>query len=168
VSTGALLTIRIDGYGQAARGLGRLSALDEAALLDGLARRIQVQTRTRIEDDKAAPDGTRWKPNRAGTSTLYRDGQLSRSIDYIVRGSQAIVGSGLIYAAIHQFGGVITPKGEKPLVFTIGNATIFARKVTIPARPYLGVSGENASELERIAAAFIGQALGRTGAGGRA
>lgn len=47
------------------------------------------------------------------------------------------VGTNLIYAAIHEFGGVIRPINGPFLVFEIDGQVIRARKVTIPARPYM-------------------------------
>ena len=47
------------------------------------------------------------------------------------------IGTNLVYAAIHEFGGVITPKKAKALSFEIGGELIFAKSVHIPARPYL-------------------------------
>lgn len=44
---------------------------------------------------------------------------------------------GIIYAAIHEFGGIITPKRARFLRFVIDGKVIFARYVKIPARPYL-------------------------------
>mgnify|MGYP001162003497 CR=1 FL=1 len=42
------------------------------------------------------------------------------------------------YALIHELGGVITPKQKQILKFTLPNGeTVFAKSVTIPARPYL-------------------------------
>lgn len=65
-------------------------------------------------------------------------GNLKRS--YYVKGS----GSGIsfiaklatraIYAAIHEFGGVIKPKTKKYLMFKIGNRFIKTKSVTIPKR----------------------------------
>ena len=47
------------------------------------------------------------------------------------------VGSNLIYARIHEYGGTIVPKQARALVFQIGGRWIFAKKVTIPERSYL-------------------------------
>jgi phage gpG-like protein len=75
-------------------------------------------------------------------------------------GYSAIIGPNVIYAAIHEFGGVIKPKKAggslvfKPSKFSTasrnvrgasteyskresGDDLVFARKVTIPARPYM-------------------------------
>lgn len=56
------------------------------------------------------------------------------------QGAECTVGSaGVIYAAIHEFGGTILPKRAKMLSW-ISKRTgerIFAKSVTIPARPYI-------------------------------
>jgi len=39
---------------------------------------------------------------------------------------------------VHQFGATIVPKDAKALCFMLGSRVVFAEKVTIPARPYLG------------------------------
>ena len=141
------LDVRAEGLEAVDQALSRLDPLASAELLEGVARMVQEQTRRRITSEKRAPSGAAWKPNRAGTPILYRSGALARSIDYSVSGETAIVGSGLVYAGIHQNGGTITPKSARRLVFRIGNRTVFARKVTIPARPYLGLSAENAEDV---------------------
>lgn len=154
------LDLRLEGMEAVDRALARLDPLPAAELMEGIARMVQEQTRRRIEGEKTAPSGAAWKPNRAGTSTLYRSGELKRSIDYAVSGTTAIVGSGLVYAGIHQNGGTITPKKAKRLVFRVGNKTVFARKVTIPARPYLGLSTENAEDVIDQVGRFVRARIG--------
>ncbi|MGL5447444.1 MAG: phage virion morphogenesis protein [Rhabdaerophilum sp.] len=158
----ALFTIdaRFEGLEAVDRALARLDPLDGQNLLEGLARMIQEQTRRRILSEKTGPDGRAWKPNRAGTSTLYRSGTLARSVDYSATNDAAIIGSGLIYAGVHQNGAVIRPKRAKSLVFRLGNKMIFAKKVTIPARPYLGISSENAEDILDAVATFLRKKLG--------
>lgn len=162
------LEIKVDVRGliPADVALAKLQPLDHAKLLNGLARLIHQQTVRRIEEEKTSPDGAAWKPNRAGTSTLYQTGALARSIDYLVQGMQVVVGApaepraGKPYAAIHQFGGTIVPKSADALAFVIGGQFVRTKKVTIPARPYLGVSAANAQEITGAAARFIRKALG--------
>ncbi|WP_319774470.1 phage virion morphogenesis protein [Breoghania sp.] len=132
---------------QSARITGVIDApLDQLA--EGIGRLVQEQTRRRIEEEKTAPDGTSWKANNAGTSILYAEGHLSRSVDYIASSTGVTVGSGLVYARIHQKGGEIKPVNAKLLRFTVGNATVFASKVTMPRRQWLGLSDENKSDVE--------------------
>jgi len=93
---------------------------------------------------------------KVGTGGRLRD---SLTTQIMAGGLTAYVGTNLVYARIHEYGGVIKPK--KPggfLVFrvetmqnigqyrssrrkdTTMSNVIFAKKVTMPARPYLGPS----------------------------
>jgi len=74
-----------------------------------------------------------------GIKPLINSGDLLSSIDRQVRGNEVIVGSDMKYAAIHQFGG----KAGR------------GRKVTIPARPFLGLSGDDEREVRSILARRI-------------
>mgnify|MGYP003666670622 FL=1 len=138
-----------------------LQALDGIAnaprqeLADGLGRLVQEQTRRRIEIDKTSPDGEGWKPNYAGTSILYKSGALAGSIDYVADDDSVIVGSGLVYARIHQLGGKIVPKNGNALVFAIGNSLVSVKSVTMPARPYFGLSSENRADVLDAAADWL-------------
>ena len=139
--------------------LGRLEALGRIEfdeLLDGLARMGQQQTQRRIEEEKTSPDGAAWPLTSDGRKALFVSGtHLYRSIDHAAGATEARWGTGWIGAKVHQFGAVITPKGAKALHFKFGGKDVFAKKVTIPARPYLGVSAANARDLEAAAATFI-------------
>lgn len=124
-----------------------------------------------------APDGSKWQPNSEMTylnilgkqhtnkdGTLNRkginrvmskrvlvgDGTLMNSVHYQVSGNLLLVGSNLIYAAIHQFGGTIKPKNKKSLSWKIGDVSIFAKKVVIPKREWLGISIADEVELMNI------------------
>lgn len=125
-----------------------LAELDRRELLDHLGALGVSQTQRRIAEEKQSPDGVPWKPNRRGGSILELEGNLLTSQHHEVESDEDVSwGSNLVYAGIHQEGGVITPKNKKRLVFRIGNQTIFATKVTIPARPYLGLSGDNKKDI---------------------
>lgn len=139
--------------------LALIDGLAEAPLeelAEGLGRMIQEQTRFRIETEKTAPDGEAWKPNFAGTSILYVSGALSQSIDYVASRESVIVGSGLVYARIHQDGGKIIPRNAKALAFMIGNALVLAKSVTMPARRYLGISSSNRADIVDAARDWLG------------
>lgn len=128
-------------------------------LMDGIGRLIQESTRDRIENTKTAPDGTAWQANIAGTSILFSSGALSRSIDYIAANDNVIVGSGLIYARIHQNGGKIVPRNAKALFFSIGNNLVQVQSVTMPARTYLGLSSEDRRDIVEAAEDWLGSML---------
>ena len=61
----------------------------------------------------------------------------------LVRSNDVVIGSNKIYAAVHQFGATITPKSGQYLTFWMGGRLVKARSVTIPARPYLGISDDD-------------------------
>lgn len=159
--TGVTIVATVTGLDAVAARIGRLASFPRARLLDALGALGETQTKRRIASEKTSPDGAAWKPNRAGTSTLVQSGHLRDSQHHVVEGSHAVRwGSGLIYAAIHQFGGTIVPKQAAALVWTGADGNlVFAQKVTIPARPYLGISAANARQMERLALSFIGSQL---------
>ncbi len=150
----------LEGFEALEAALARLDPFQGEALLEGLARQLQEQTRRRLLAEKRAPDGTPWRPNRAGTPILYRSGALARSIDYAVSGRQIRIGSGLVYAGLHQQGGTIVPKQARRLVFRSGGRQIFARRVVVPARPFLGISAGNAEDLLDTVTVFLRRVLG--------
>lgn len=161
----AAITVELKetGLSEALLLLDHIEQAPMGELAEGIGRLIQEQTRRRIMDEKTAPDGAPWKPNRSGTSILYASGNLARSIDYIASPEQVIVGSGLVYARIHQLGGVIKPKNGTALKFwwVSGGFTNFAivKQVTMPARPYLGLSADNTAEIIETTEDWLGRLI---------
>jgi phage gpG-like protein len=94
--------------------------------------------------------------NTSGRILQRRTGRLRGSITHSVRisGNKVIgtIGSNVVYARIHELGGVIRPVRAKALHFVIpgvGHRT--AQSVTIPARPYLRPAfAENIEEIGRV------------------
>ena len=83
---------------------------------------------------------------RATESTVISEGE-----QITVEGA---IGSSVKYAAIHEFGGVITPKSAKTLAFTIGDKKVFTKKVVVPERaPFRTGITENVD--------YIGRAIER-------
>lgn len=77
-------------------------------------------------------------------TTGQSKGVLSRSITTVDVPGEGMsdfamaVGSGMIYARIHEYGGVIVPVHAQKLVFPHKDGGLaFVDSVTIPARPYL-------------------------------
>lgn len=102
-------------------------------------------------DDQAGPDGAKWKPSKRaideGGITLTDRGHLKGSITASSDATSAIAGTNLIYAAIHQFGGRITPKaGKKALNTPFGPR----RSVTMPVRAFLGFAPEDVTRIEGV------------------
>lgn len=85
------------------------------------------------------PWGTPWAALKIRQGQPLRDkGRLQRSITSQPDAQGVTVGTNLRYAPVHQFGATIEPKKAKRLVFPGPNGKlIFAKKVTIPARPFL-------------------------------
>lgn len=86
------------------------------------------------------PYGRRWQPLKFGTNpplmrskALLRAAQ-SRPVEAI---TAVAVSIDLVYAGVQQRGATIRARPGRRLVFRAGPKTIFARKVVIPARPFL-------------------------------
>ena len=123
-------------------------------------------TEDRFERQGPAPDGSPWAPLKEWTlrrkkngKILTESGQLRGSIRYQLQGTSAVViGTNKVYAAIHQLGGktsptIIVPKTKKAL-FWPGAAhpvkSVRHPGSVIPARPFLGVSAQDSTEIVGI------------------
>ena len=113
--------------------------------------------------------GGQWKAARAGQSVQVRKpgmilsntGLLKQSIQMTSSATQAVVGTNLVYAAIHQFGGrtkphVIRPKNKRALSF----GGIVVRSVNhpgsnIPARPFLRLTPGDLRDIVLEANGFV-------------
>ncbi len=95
-------------------------------------------------DRERTPDGTPWQKSwRAklqGGKTLQNTGRLRDSIQLVVKGNQISVGTNVKYARVHQFGATIRAKGGGYLTFKGAGNWAKVRSVSIPARPFLGLS----------------------------
>lgn len=138
--------------------VSRLTNLDEGALLTRIGGIGEMQTRRRIESEKTSPDGAAWPANREGTSILLRTGDnLRDSIDHEVAAPTVRWGSSWEFAHIHQDGATITPKSAAALSFVSGGKRRFAKSVTIPARPFVGLSAANGREIEEVVTDWLGR-----------
>jgi phage virion morphogenesis protein len=101
---------------------------------------------------QTGPDGVAWKKGRKKSGrTLTQAGHLAGSISSRATSGEATWGVNRVYAAIHQFGGVIKPKTKKALRFRIaGGGFATVKQVTIPARPFLGVSAADRSDILHV------------------
>ena len=141
--------------------LGVLVDFSGVGLMEEIAALGESQTRRRITDEKTAPDGTPWVPNREGTSILQATGQnLLASVAFTYSEDEAVWGASWEYAHVHQEGAVITPKSAAALQFKIGGKTVHAKSVTIPARPFVGLSDDNRAEIEDLITDHFGRIMG--------
>ncbi|WP_036259193.1 phage virion morphogenesis protein [Meiothermus cerbereus] len=146
------------------RALRKLAAtrLDRVAASVG---EVLVSSTIQRFNEQKGPDGRPWEPLAAATvaprkkdfkksgglrkqalermekrKILIQSGRLRNSITARRDGTRVAVGTNLVYAAIHQFGG-LAGRG---------------RGVRIPARPYLGISRADEAEIERILKEALG------------
>ncbi|MDR1648466.1 MAG: phage virion morphogenesis protein [Zoogloeaceae bacterium] len=104
------------------------------------------------------------RAQRASGRPLIATGELSRGIRYQVTdgGAGVEIGTNRRYAEVHQFGATIRPKTKKALAVPIGDGTMrLVKKVTIPARPFLGLSGKDKTTVLDILRHFIAESLPR-------
>jgi phage gpG-like protein len=128
-----------------------LAEFDAAPLVAEICSLGESQTRKRIESGGPGPDGEAWPANLEGTPILFRTGRhLHDAIASSAGGDAGEWGCAWEFAHVHQEGAVITPQAAERLSFVIGGKRVFAKKVTIPARPFVGVSTENAREIEEL------------------
>jgi phage gpG-like protein len=162
MADGVSFEVKVTGLEGVITRFNAMGALDKHELMDGLGRLGQRQTRRRLEVEKTTPGGAAWKPTRDGRGALFVTGtHLARSIDYQASETEARWGTGVVMARVHQFGATITPKNAKALVFMAGGKKVFTKRVTIPAREYVGLSEANKAQMIRVAERFIGEVAGQ-------
>lgn len=123
-----MITIDLDSE-DLQRSLGQLlqNATDTRPMMRAIATEMVSLTEDNFESESWG--GKKWSRSRRaaknGGKTLQLSGQLAASISTQVGNDFARIGSNKKYAAIHHLGG---QAGR-------------GKKVTIPARPYLPISG---------------------------
>ncbi|MDA8121059.1 MAG: phage virion morphogenesis protein [Deltaproteobacteria bacterium] len=166
-----LIEIEIDDR-EIREALSRLAAKvrNLAPAMKNIGEYLQRSTWERFAQQKD-PSGKPWAPLKPSTlarkktsKILIESSRLRDSIVYRADSDQVEVGTNVEYAAIHQFGGTVqhqarnqnvhfAKKGNRVRFAKSRNATygmkvsIGAHATTIPARPFLGVSDEDRSEI---------------------
>ena len=171
--SGASLVADLSGLGRVQAALRRAGdrLADCTPLMRDVGASLVQSTRERF-DSQSGPDGKRWRPLSADTvigrlggvgrtytkkmqfrakarrgmasmRILFRQGHLRNSITARAGADRVEVGTNLVYGAIHQFGG---PAGR-------------GRKITIPARPYLGLSDADADRVEGLVQDYLREVL---------
>lgn len=158
---GVTFTLRLDDVApRAALARAVAGARDLTPLMDQIGSVLANGAVERIGQTNVTPEGTPWpKSLRAqleqGT-TLHDSGQLMRSITEEASPGQVVVGSNMIYAGVHQAGATIRAKSGGALSFTLANGeSVMVGSVTIPARPYLGVSEDEAADIEGLSVLYF-------------
>lgn len=122
---------------------------------------LEDSTRKRFRSERS-PDNIPWAPISAewrkakqergfAAGILKMRGDLLNSVRFEADESSATVIASQPYAAIHQFGGTIRPRRAKAL--KVGGR--LRKSVTIPARPYMGLSKADAAEVLDAARDFL-------------
>ena len=140
-----------DDFAKLKRDLAALGDIDPVGLNKKIGEVLVSSTKKRFEDE-TAPDGTKWpKSYRAaarGGQTLSDKGRLKNSISYQASATKVEVGTNVKYAHVHQEGMEIKAKNAKFLRFRVGGGWAKKKKVTIPKRPFLGISDEDMEEID--------------------
>ncbi|OPZ64962.1 MAG: Phage virion morphogenesis family protein [bacterium ADurb.Bin478] len=139
---GAAFSMQMDGIDRWQAMLRHLAQADLIQLSEGIGALVENQTKERIADSKAGPDGQKWDPwsgrygrrRHRGQSLLQSSNRLLNSITFVVHPDSVEIGTNVIYGATHQYGDA---------------------KRNIPARPYLGLSAENENEIADLCGEFI-------------
>jgi phage virion morphogenesis protein len=146
--SGVALDWTLAGEREAVAALGVLytASRHQRPAMDEIGRMLVDHTRLRFERGKA-PDGAEWIPSlralREGGKTLIDSRQLDQSLTHNAADDHVEVGSAKVYAAIHQLGG---DAGR-------------GHKVHLPARPYLGIDGDDADDIREIAVRHLARGL---------
>jgi phage virion morphogenesis protein len=155
--TGIVVEAYSNGVEALDGALSRMAALGERPrpIWQAIGQYGESSTRMRFRN-QAGPDRRRWVPSirarQVGGQTLVQKTRLMRSISHKADNNGAEWGTNVVYAGVHQFGAVIKAKSAGALRFKLpGGGFVTVKKVTIPARPYLGVNAEDGREMLALA-----------------
>lgn len=150
------LIVSLGAVERLAGRIARLGDMDTRPLMDEVGALGESQTKRRIDEEKTAPDGTAWPSwsesyaatRHPGQSLLVAGGFLLDSVEYVVgiSGDYVEWGSNMVYAGAHQHGLDMSLVGSH-------------RRITIPARPFLGLSDENEEDLAVLVDDFVDRQL---------
>ena len=114
-------------------------------------------------DRQEDPEGVPWPPSvratEEGGQTLRDTSRLRNSVGYEAGPDFVAYGTNDERAAIHQFGGTITPKKAPKLKFKVGGKFVQTDEVTMPARAFIGVSEDDMKMARDATHDFIAEAF---------
>lgn len=184
-------TVRFTGNVDGLKRLSvRLARLGNQQVLAAAARELGDESLRLVQDGferGRSPHGQKWRRprGRPGGRPLLDTGRLRASITTRTRGRMGFeIGTNAIYGAVHQYGATIRPKRAKYLAFRTGGVRggktqrrggklgkgeswVFAKQVTIPARPYLPDEGAMPGPWLRPLSAVLRDFVEEMLAGGR-
>ena len=142
---GSGVKLSLGGLDEAISNLGK-AAEDHNALLAAIGEALVAGTHERFEEKKG-PDGQPWPASPYGKTGLLVDtARLKNSINWQSDGQNVYVGTNVIYAALQQFGGTVTPKKAKalakvPLGAIVYNCRTIREKKSFVYAEYDGIAG---------------------------
>lgn len=121
------MTVALEGKELTRETFLKLGSQDRRQLMDGLGQELEGQTRKRLNQPRGrevGPNGAawpRWSDEYAETRhpnhrMLQNEGRLLDSITHRSTEDSAAVGTNVVYAAIHQFGGVTKRAARKTTI----------------------------------------------------
>ncbi len=131
---------------------------DKRPILEAMGAQLTSLTIRAFNDPSLRP--APWPAKSDGSpATLRKNQVLVHSIRIVkLTNSSVTVGTDRVYAAIHQLGGTIKPKHGKALRFSLGGAEVFAKSVSIPARPFFPFTEGRMTDLARERLRSVAQA----------
>lgn len=129
---------------------------------------FENSTRARFDAERGPggiPWPKSWRAREQGGKTLQDKGLLRGSI--ISNAGDRFVETGVDgrnvsskYAATHQFGATIRPRKARALMFTGPDGSFhMVQKVTIPARPFMGVDDDDLLDLREAFVDYLERAV---------
>tara|TARA_R110001592_G_scaffold104697_1_gene294544 strand:- start:50330 stop:50776 length:447 start_codon:yes stop_codon:yes gene_type:complete len=122
------------------------AAGDLTPVMDDIGASLVVSTQYRFEIGQG-PDGVDWTASKRvealGGQTLVDKTHLFSSMTHEPASDQVAVGSNMVYAAIHNFGG----------------KTGRNKSVDMPARPYLGIDADDETMIMEKLTAYLAEVL---------
>lgn len=135
-----MLIIELDDR-QAGHQLSRLlqNTQNSHVIMRSLAQELETMTGDNFDSESFG--GVAWVRKRFGTGkTLTDTGELRDSITSSASATSVQIGTNLVYARIHHFGGRIQATNKPFLVFATPNGYAKVRSVSLPSRPFLPIS----------------------------
>lgn len=178
---GASITVTIDDAAVQTALAGIQAGLDNMEpAFDAIGAALVGSTVHRFEVE-AGPSGSPWPPSlralEQGGQTLTDTARLRQSITHIASNDGAEIGTNVVYAAIHQFGGTIERPARTQTIHRRYDAKadellprfvrrsqsnfatdhqVGAHRITMPERPFLGIDEADRVEIGAIIADHFG------------
>ena len=149
------ITIKYDDH-EVTQALTRLQAKlgDLTPAMRDIGELVLLSVKRNFED---AGRPTKWPLSRRvkehGGQTLSDTGRLRNSMTSKAGADQVTIGTNVIYAAIHHFGGKIRPKTKRGLM--IPGMKHPLQSVTMPARPFLMIQDQDRGSILRIIERYL-------------